>query len=77
MQRTADLLREFTSGKMFANCEDDAILRSTVERLFEIIGEANKTNLAGIDRPTASRISHYQRIVAFRNTLIPRIHGRG
>ena len=41
MQRTADLLREFTRGKTFADYGGDAILRSTVECLFEIIGEAN------------------------------------
>lgn len=28
------------------------------------------TNLAGIDRPMASQISHYQRIIAFRTPWI-------
>ncbi len=68
-QRAADLLREFTSGKTFADYETDAMLRSAVERQFEIIGEA-MTHLAEIDEATAGRISHYQRIIAFRNVLI-------
>ena len=28
------------------------------------------TNLAGIDRPMASQVSHYQRIIAFRTPWI-------
>ena len=69
IQRAADLLREFTSGKTFADYAGDAMLRSAVERQFEIIGEA-MTNLARIDEPAAGRVSHYQRIIAFRNVLI-------
>ena len=69
IQRAADLLREFTSDKTFANYEGDAMLRSAVERQFEIIGEA-MTSLARIDMPVAGRISHSQRIIAFRNVLI-------
>ncbi len=69
IQRAADLLREFTSGKTFVNYEGDAMLRSAVERQFEIIGGA-MTSLARIDKPAADRISHYRRIIAFRNILI-------
>lgn len=63
------LLREFTGGKTFVNYEGDAMLRSAVERQFEIIGEA-MTSLARTDKPAADRISHYRRILAFRNILI-------
>ena len=45
------------------------MLRSAVERQFEIIGEA-MTQLARIDEALASRVSHDQRIIAFRNILI-------
>ncbi len=69
IQRAADLLREFTSGKAFADYASDPMLRSAVERQFEIIGEA-MTNLTRTDEPSAGRISHYQRIIAFRNVLI-------
>ena len=53
IQRSADLLREFTSGKTFADYAGDAMKRSAVERQFEIIGEA-MTNLARIDEPAAA-----------------------
>ena len=69
IQRSANRLREFTNGKTFADYEDDAMLRSAVERQFEIIGEA-MGNLAGVDEAAAELITHYQRIIAFRNILI-------
>ena len=37
MRRAAALLREFTGGKTFADYQGDAMLRSAVERQFEII----------------------------------------
>ena len=69
IQQAAGLLRDFTSGKTFVDYEGDAMLRSAVERQFEIIGEA-MSNLARVDEPTAGKITHYQRIIAFRNVLI-------
>ncbi len=69
MQRAAGLLREFTGGKTLADYEGDAMLRSAVERQFEIIGEA-MTNLAKVDEAAVGRISHYARVIAFRNILI-------
>ena len=45
------------------------MLRAAVEREFEIIGEA-MTQLARVDKAVATRISEYQRIIAFRNVLI-------
>ena len=38
--RAADLVGEFTGNQTFADCESDAMLRSAVERQFEIVGEA-------------------------------------
>ncbi len=40
IQRAAGLFREFTDGKTFADYGSDAMLRSAVERQFEVVGEA-------------------------------------
>ena len=69
IQRAVELLREFTSGKTLLDYEADAMLRAAVEREFEIIGEA-MAQLAKADKTVVTRISKYQRIIAFRNILI-------
>ena len=69
IQRAAGLLTEFTSGKTFVDYAGDAMLRSAVERQFEIIGEA-MAQLARADEEMAGRITGYQRVIAFRNVLI-------
>ncbi len=53
----------------YSDYTSDAMLRSAVERQLAVLGEA-LTQLAKIDPQTASRISEYQRIIAFRNILI-------
>jgi uncharacterized protein with HEPN domain len=68
-QQAADLLAEFSAGKSFADYEAEAMLRSAVERQFEIIGEA-LNQLSKIDPDLAARIPELRRIVAFRNILI-------
>ena len=40
IERAAGLVRDFTQGKTFAEFGSDLMLRSAVERQFEIIGEA-------------------------------------
>ena len=69
MQQAAHALDEFTARKSFADYEASALLRSAVERQFEIIGEA-MSRLASIEPEAAARISDHRRIIAFRNILI-------
>lgn len=45
------------------------MLRQSIERNFEITGEALR-RLANSDPPTAQRIAGYSQIIAFRNILI-------
>lgn len=61
--------RSFTKGKTFENYESDDLLRSGVERQFEIIGEALR-QLSDQDPDTAKGITDCRRILAFRNILI-------
>jgi len=69
IRQAADLIAGFTAGKTLADYEGDAMLRSAVERQFEIVGEA-LAQLARLDQALASRISEHRRIIAFRNILI-------
>lgn len=69
IEQACELLAQFTAGKVFADYTADPMLRSAVERQFEIIGEA--LNQAIRLEPTLSgRISRTGRIIAFRNRLI-------
>ncbi len=67
IQQAAQLIAGFTAEKTLPDYEGDAMLRSAVERQFEIAGEGL---LARLDEALASRISEYRRIIAFRNILI-------
>lgn len=58
-----------TAGKDFADFNGDIVLRSAVERQFEIIGEALR-QLAHLDASLAAKIPDLRDIVAFRNILI-------
>lgn len=62
-------IAEFTAGKTFVDYTADAMLRSAVERQFEIVGEA-LNQLAKIEAEIAERITDHRRIVAFRNILV-------
>ena len=59
---------QFTAGRDFVQYQQDALLRSAVERQFEIIGEALR-RVSALDPSTALRITDHQRIIAFRNVL--------
>lgn len=69
IQQAALRIAEFTSGKRLDDYRTDPMLRSAVERQFEIIGEA-LAQLAKLDDALVRRISEHRRIIAFRNILI-------
>jgi uncharacterized protein with HEPN domain len=67
--QAAELILQFTVGKDIAKYESDILLRSAVERQFEIIGEAIN-RLRRIESTMIDTIPHALRIIAFRNILI-------
>ncbi len=69
IQRAADRIIRFCAKKQFEDYRSDELLRSAVERQFEIIGEA-LSRLIKNDPEIAARIPEHHRIIAFRNILI-------
>ena len=69
IRQAGALLEKFAQGKTFTEYIDDPLLRSGIERQFEIIGEA-LSQLANIERSIADKLSNYRRIISFRNVLI-------
>jgi uncharacterized protein with HEPN domain len=68
VSQAAALIVRFVVGKQFDDYAGDPMLRSAVERQFEIIGEA-LNRLKETDPGLLARITDYQRIIAFRNVL--------
>jgi uncharacterized protein with HEPN domain len=66
VQQAASRIADFTSGEQLEDYRGDAMLRSAVERQFEIIGEA-LAQLAKLDETIAAQVSERRRIIAFRN----------
>ncbi|HVF04023.1 MAG TPA: HepT-like ribonuclease domain-containing protein [Frankiaceae bacterium] len=68
-RQAAERVVGFVAGRTWQEYAGDVLLRSAVERQFEIVGEAlNK--LRGVDDAIAAEIADLPRIVAFRNLLI-------
>ena len=67
--QAAALIREFVSGHDFETFSASALVRSGVERQFEIIGEA-LNQLSKIAPDVAAKIPNVGQIVGFRNVLI-------
>ena len=68
-RRAAGLVEDFVRDHALDDYRDDVLLRSAVERQFEIIGEAlNRLSRQSPD--LADRIPDLPRLVAFRNILI-------
>lgn len=66
---SADFIAKVTSAKTLAQYESDIILKSAIERHFEIIGEA-MVRIARHDAAIIGRISDARKIIDFRNALI-------
>jgi uncharacterized protein with HEPN domain len=68
-REAAKAIGAFSSGRTLPEYEADSMLRSAVERQFEIVGEA-LNQLAKAAPDVAAQIADLPRIVAFRNILI-------
>ena len=68
-RKAADAVARFAEGKTFDDYLADDLLRSAVERQFQIVGEAI-AQLAKLDTRTAERVPGFREIVAFRNILV-------
>jgi uncharacterized protein with HEPN domain len=69
IRQASERILEFTEKKALSDYTTDALLRSGVERQFEIIGEA-LNRLAKTEPDVANQVSHYKRVISFRNILI-------
>ena len=69
IQIATDRIERFCGGRSFEQYLADEMLRSAVERQFEIVGEA-LSRLAKDDAPVAAAIPDHGKIIAFRNILI-------
>ena len=69
IRKAAELLARFSADKTFDEYTRDPLLKSAVERQFEIIGEALGQVLK-VQPALADRVSQCRRIIAFRNILI-------
>ncbi|MCA9963958.1 MAG: DUF86 domain-containing protein [Anaerolineales bacterium] len=68
MSQAIELIRKFTNDVKFADYRADPMLRSAVERQFEIVGEA-LNRLKRVNPELMTGITEHQRIIHFRNVL--------
>ncbi len=69
VQQAAEAITEFTAGLDASGYRASPLIRSAVERQFEIIGEAlNRLSKEAPD--LADRVPNLRKIVSFRNVLI-------
>ncbi len=68
IRNAANLIIDNTADITFEQYEENQLLRSAVERQFEIIGEATR-RLADDDQTIAEKITGYQTIIGLRNRI--------
>lgn len=68
IQEAGAAIKGFVAGKTLADFQQSDLLRSAVERKFEIIGEALH-RMRRLDEELIEQITDYRRIVGFRNIL--------
>ncbi len=69
IQTAGVAIQQFIQGLDFESYERDELVRSGVERKFEIIGEA-LNRISKEDPVLLERIREYREIISFRNILI-------
>jgi uncharacterized protein with HEPN domain len=62
-------IKGFVANRSFEGYKSDSMLRSAVERKFEIMGEA-LTRIRKIDPDLLTKIRDHRDIISFRNILI-------
>jgi uncharacterized protein with HEPN domain len=65
----ARAVKGFVSGRTFEDYSSNELLRSAVERKFEVMGEA-LNRIGHEESEILSRIRNYRDIISFRNILI-------
>lgn len=69
MVAAAAAIREFTTGRTLRDYRDDLMLRSAVERQFEIIGEA-MTRALRAEPDLNQRLAASRGAIDFRNVIV-------
>lgn len=69
IRQAAEAVQRYTRGKSLNDYLMDDQLQASVERKFEIMGEA-LNRLRKLDAEMVEGVEDYRKIIAFRNTLI-------
>jgi len=69
IRHAGQAVRDFIAGRSFQDYCSDELLRSGVERKFEIMGEA-LNRIARDDPAVLNKIRDYRDIISFRNILV-------
>lgn len=68
MHHAGRAIQQFIAGRTLDDYRQDLMLRSAVERQFEVIGEAMR-RLVAIESTPPDHLDSHRRIIAFRNII--------